>query len=306
VGALTSRDFRFQKRVWMLKATESVCPGCATGCNVRVDHEAGRIYRLKPRYNPAVNGRWMCDRGRMVYKGVHDEKRLTDPAVGGETLTWADATLALRDLLGGAAPTLGVASPHQSLEEMHQLRALAAAACGDAAAGDTWEGDEILIDADRTPNRGGLRLLGLAETGAAELAAKIAGAGGVVVILGGDPAADPAVAEAVRSHGRVVYVGTHANETSGAAHVVLPGATWAEKAGTFVNRQGRLQNFRQAVARAGNAREDWRILAELRDLAGGEAPGSLKAVRTAAAADLGLAADLNALPAEGFLPGGEA
>jgi NADH-quinone oxidoreductase subunit G len=149
-------------------------------------------------------------------------------------------------------------------------------------------------------------MLGLAETGGADLAARIAGADGVVLILGGNPAGDPAVADAVQAHGRVVYVGTHANETSRAAHLVLPGATWAEKAGTFVNRQGRLQTFRQAVARAGNAREDWRILAEVQALAGGDAPGSLKAVRVAVADDLGLAADLNALPAEGFVPGGEA
>jgi NADH-quinone oxidoreductase subunit G len=189
---------------------------------------------------------------------------------------------------------------------MHLLRTVAGTSCGDAAADDRGEGDEILLDADRTPNRAGLKMLGLDETAGADLAAKVAAADGAVLILGGDPGADPAVAEAIRAHGRVVYVGTHANATSGAAHLVLPGATWAEKAGTFVNRQGRLQTFRQAVARNGNAREDWRILAEIQALAGGEAPGSLKAVRTACAADLGLDADLNILPAEGFVPGGEA
>ena len=55
VGALTSRDFRFAKRVWMLKSARGVCPGCATGCNVRIDHEGGRVFRLKPLRNPQVN-----------------------------------------------------------------------------------------------------------------------------------------------------------------------------------------------------------------------------------------------------------
>jgi len=305
VGALTSRDFRFQKRVWMLKMTESVCPGCATGCNVRVDHEAGRIYRLKPRYNPAVNGNWMCDHGRMLYKAVHDPARLADPAVAGAAKSWAEASGAVANLLGGEAPALAVVSPHQSLEEMHQARALAAACCADAAPADRGEGDDILLDADRTPNRAGLALLGLAETAGTDLASRIEGARGAVLILGGDPAAEPAVAAAVAAHGGVIYLGTHANATSAAARVVLPGAAWAEKAGVFVNRRRRLQPFRQAVARAGNAREDWRILAELRAAAGQAAPGSLKAVRTAVAADLGLDVDLNALPAEGFLPGGD-
>ena len=103
VGALTSRDFRFQKRVWMLKAAESICPGCSMGCNVRVDHEAGRVYRLKPRRNPDVNGPWMCDKGRMIYKDVHAENRLQDPRRGGDVLRWADLGAVLADLTAGGA-----------------------------------------------------------------------------------------------------------------------------------------------------------------------------------------------------------
>ncbi len=34
VGALTSKDFRFQMRVWFLKETKSLCTSCATGCNI--------------------------------------------------------------------------------------------------------------------------------------------------------------------------------------------------------------------------------------------------------------------------------
>ncbi len=41
VGALLSSDFRFKMRVWFLKSTDSVCPGCSTGCNVSVDDRDG-------------------------------------------------------------------------------------------------------------------------------------------------------------------------------------------------------------------------------------------------------------------------
>jgi len=306
VGALTSRDFRFQKRVWMLKPTGSVCPGCATGCNVRVDHEAGRIFRLKPRYNPQVNGRWMCDRGRMTYKAVHESNRLKDPRLDGATMTWADMSDVVAGVLDNKVPALAVASPHQSLEEMWLLRALAEAACGGLAGADRADGDDLLLDADRTPNRAGLALLDLAEDDPGALAARITAASGAVLILGGDPAADETVAAAMRKQGKVIYVGTHDNQTSGAAKCVLPAATWAEKAGTFVNRQGRLQGFRQAVARCGNAREDWRILAELMTVSGaGEAPGSLKALRSMVAESVVPGTDLDNLPAQGFVPGGE-
>jgi len=306
VGALTSRDFRFQKRVWMLKAAESVCPGCATGCNVRVDHEAGRIYRLKPRYNPEVNGRWMCDHGRMLYKAVHEDSRLTEPTFKGETGRWADLQAELKTQMA-VGFGLVVSSAHQSLEEMFLLKTLAAggAVAGGLAGSNLAEGDDLLLEADRTPNRQGLAMLGLFEQEGPALAAAIKGAAGAVLVHGGDPAADSAVADALRRHGRAMYIGTHDNATAEACDMVLPGAMWAEKAGIFANKDGRLQNFKQAVARQGSGREDWRIVTELAELAGIDAPGSLKAVREALAVVLNLGqTNLNKLPARGLAPAG--
>jgi len=307
VGALTGRDFRFQKRVWMLKAATSICPGCATGCNIRIDHEAGRIYRLKPRFNPEVNGRWMCDKGRITYKAVHEDSRLGDPKVAGQPGNWAAVPGAVADL--GAKDGFGliIASPHQSLEEMYLLKTLAGTAPvhGGLTGADLGDKDKLLLDADRTPNRKGLGLLGIEQGEGAALAAVIKSAAGPILIHGGDPAADPAVAEALSGRD-IVYIGTHENATAGLAAVVLPGAMWAEKTGIFVNRDGRLQEFRQGVARHGSAREDWRILAELMSVGGLEdAPGSLKAARTGLTPAIGSDTDLNKIPERGFVPGGE-
>lgn len=306
VGALTSRDFRFQKRVWMLKSADGVCAGCATGCNVRVDHEAGRIYRLKPRRNAQVNGSWMCDEGRLTYKAVHADDRLSEPLWRGQVVSWADAKVRLAEV-AAAGFALVVGSAHQSLEELCLLKQVAPGAVfsGGLAGSDMGVGDDLLRSADRTPNRRGLRLAGLAEHGAAELAALIGAAKGAILVHGGDPAAAPEVAAALAGRQDVVYVGTHRRATAQAAALALPGATWAEKAGIFVNRQGRAQAFAQAVARPGQAREDWRVLAELLP-AGAAAPASLKALREAVRAQLGLAIDLDRLPADGALTGGEA
>ncbi len=71
VGALTSKDFRFKQRVWFLKDKPSVCNGCSTGCNVDVYFNKEGVWRLKPRHNDAVNGYWMCDVGRNIYKNVN-------------------------------------------------------------------------------------------------------------------------------------------------------------------------------------------------------------------------------------------
>jgi NADH-quinone oxidoreductase subunit G len=75
VGALTSKDFRFRQRVWYLKDGDTVCNGCSTGCNVKVYYNREGFFRVKPVYNEKVNGYWMCDEGRDIYKFVNRENR---------------------------------------------------------------------------------------------------------------------------------------------------------------------------------------------------------------------------------------
>lgn len=81
VGALTSQDFRFRQRVWYLKDKETICNGCSTGCNVKVYYNEEGLFRVKPVYNKEVNGYWMCDFGRDIYKFVNKDHRLADAKV---------------------------------------------------------------------------------------------------------------------------------------------------------------------------------------------------------------------------------
>src|SRR5664279_3284022 len=87
VGALTAKDFRFAMRAWELYSTPSVCPGCATGCNIEIHSARDHIYRLVPRPNAVVNKHWMCDEGRFTYKPIHGE-RLAAPRVAGASVEW--------------------------------------------------------------------------------------------------------------------------------------------------------------------------------------------------------------------------
>ncbi len=70
VGALTSKDFRFRQRVWFLSDKPSICTGCSTGCSVDVYHNKEGLWRVKPRHSE-VNGYWMCDHGREIYKSTN-------------------------------------------------------------------------------------------------------------------------------------------------------------------------------------------------------------------------------------------
>ncbi len=84
VGALTSREYRFQSRPWdLVRHTESVCPLCSNGCNVVLDvrhrQRGEELLRIRPRENPAVNRWWMCDEGRFAFQYFSDPARLRAP-----------------------------------------------------------------------------------------------------------------------------------------------------------------------------------------------------------------------------------
>jgi NADH-quinone oxidoreductase subunit G len=64
VGALTHRDWRFNTRIWFTKQSDGICPGCSTGCNVKVAVRDGEVVQVKARLNSAVNKEWLCDEGR--------------------------------------------------------------------------------------------------------------------------------------------------------------------------------------------------------------------------------------------------
>ena len=64
-----------------------------------------------------------------------------------------------------------------------------------------------------------------------------------------------------------VYIGHHGDKGAQQADLVLPGAAYAEKHGTYVNTEGRVQRGEKAAFPPGEAREDWAILRACRELA---------------------------------------
>ena len=85
----------------------------------------------------------------------------------------------------------------------------------------------------------------------------------VVLSLGADEMNHEPFADALK-----VYVGHHGDKGAHAADVILPAASYAEKDGTYVNTEGRVQYAEKAVFAPGDAREDWTILRALADVLG--------------------------------------
>jgi NADH-quinone oxidoreductase subunit G len=103
VGALQSRQFLHKSRVWYLKATPQVCPGCARGCTIQVWHRKPEwflksldqrqntsIARITPLENEAVNGPWICNKGRDLAR-IFERTRADQPMLKGRPVPVAEA-----------------------------------------------------------------------------------------------------------------------------------------------------------------------------------------------------------------------
>jgi NADH-quinone oxidoreductase subunit G len=118
-----------------------------------------------------------------------------------------------------------------------------------------WNGFNVLHLA--AARMGGL-MLGYAQQGG--IADLVAARPRLLLSLGADE-----VDYAKFAKSTVVYIGHHGDKGAHAADIVLPGAAWTEKAGTYVNTEGRVQFAEKAVFAPGDAREDWTILRALAD-----------------------------------------
>ncbi len=264
VGALTSNDFRFQQRVWFLKETKSVCPNCSTGCNTVLWSREGVVYRQTPRDNDAVNQCWMCDYGRLHFKYINDPARLTSPtvksAVYGErvNLTWVEATRQIAGKLKAAKGVAGIASGRATTEELFLFKKLVGELVDIVP--HTGEADGKLLQADRNPNTAGAKLTGVATGKLAEIIEGIkAGKIKTLVVLGEDAVEE----ELLKKLELLVVIDTLPTKATEHANYVLPGTTFAEKRGTFVNGKNRLQRFNAAIPPVGIARPEWQTLTAL-------------------------------------------
>ena len=135
VGALTSKPFRFRARAWEMVQREGVAAHDAVGSNIYVHVRRGRLLRVVPRENEAVNEVWLSDRDRFSYEGLYAEDRLLRPRVRGEDGAWHEvdweialdaAAREIRAVLGAEGPAgIGaLASPVATTEEHYLLQAL--------------------------------------------------------------------------------------------------------------------------------------------------------------------------------------
>ncbi len=284
VGALTAKDFRFASPTWFLDKTPTTCTSCSRGCSMEINskkgpisgnhtgvgvQQPGQVHRQRPRFNPDVNGHWMCDHGRTNYKFVNDA-RITESAIrrGAETIeiTFDEALAELRSLMGFApvgavgdsrgSKALLLASANCTLEELYQLKKLAA----DHLSADLMVArhvpdgieDQLLRKSDQHANTKGAELLGIPVldlTGANqgdESKAESAAANAVLCCVGFNVSISQPLERVARAAAKVIAISACITSLTERADLIVAGLTYAEKDGLVVNFEGHTQRLKPA------------------------------------------------------------
>jgi NADH-quinone oxidoreductase subunit G len=218
-----------------------------------------------PVLNARIRKRWRFGNfpiGR-VGPSVHATYDVQDLGAGPETLAEiAAGSHPFAEVLKNAKKPLIIigqgALAREDGEAVLALAARTAEAVG--AVSPEWNGFSVLhaaasrvgaLDLGFVPGENGLDVAGMARAGALDVA----------FLLGADEVE-------VGPGAFVVYVGTHGDRGAHRADVILPGAAYTEKSGTYVNTEGRPQLASRAGFAPGEAREDWAILRALSEQVG--------------------------------------
>jgi NADH-quinone oxidoreductase subunit G len=271
VGALTSKDFRFRQRVWYLKDSETICNGCSTGCNVKAYYNKEGFFRVKPSYNEKVNGHWMCDEGRDVYKFVNREHRLLKAQAHG-LAGWTEMTA------GSAAKAAGEALRAQAGDSLalvltaqytvEEFDAIVSTFVNEFKTKkiffwvnnkETFDSfDGLLIRGDKNPNtKGLLKVLekhGISATWSELTQGLSSGSIKTVVVAGPEnTAVYPDYADRVKELSKasqLIWIQSTQHESlkSLTGNVrLIPAKSFVEKDGTFINHAGLEQKFKKVT-----------------------------------------------------------
>jgi NADH-quinone oxidoreductase subunit G len=266
VGALTNRDFRFKSRVWEMSSTKSICSGCSRGCNIDIWVRNNEALRLTPRFNNEVNSYWMCDNGRLnTFKFVNSEDRVEGPFLRREgnliKTGWDEAiAFAVSELKSfGKDEIAFIGSAFATNEDNYIFARFAKSIIGSRHVDfmphiKRGESDKLLITEDKSPNSLGAFLVGI-QPGKGGLgfdgiiqAIKEGKIKAVYMLEDDIISARPELEPVFAKLDLLIVHATNFNKTTALAELVLPASSYAEKHGSFVNFEGRVQRIRTAVA----------------------------------------------------------
>lgn len=245
VGALTSKQHRFQARVWEMAHAPAIDMNDSTGTNIFVWIRDNKVLRLTPRANVEINDYWMPDAHRLNVD-YYNEMRASGVKLKGDIpVEFEDgirqAAEAISNHTGGF---IFLGSPYESLESNFALRQLAASLGQDtvyylphvvAGHGDDW-----LISDDRTPNAAACELLGFKPISAETLTSLLADQKDPLVYSLENRYAISQAGKDMATNTVIVHA-THVHEAHEQFEYVLPAAIDIEGEGIYINHKGHAQ-----------------------------------------------------------------
>jgi NADH-quinone oxidoreductase subunit G len=273
VGALLSKPFLHKARVWYLKPTPSVCPGCARGCTVNIWHRKPEwhlraldpqqnvsIARVTPRENPAVNGPWICNKGRDLAQ-IFERPRADHAMQKGKPIEVPEAIEAARRLIRGAKRAVALVSNWGANEE---LAAFKEALGGRFATfvkhdhepqpGERLE-DHLLIRPDKNPNTAGA----LALFGAESLSEPAFAADTDLVLVWGEGCNFARLPPGAK----IIFLNAYLQPENGHADVFIPVSIQTERAGHYTNFTGVVSGFEPCFAKKATVADAQEVFAAL-------------------------------------------
>jgi len=277
VGALTHRKWRFNTRMWYTQATETICPGCSTGCNAKVHVRDDQVVQVKARLNSEVNKEWMCDEGRYGFDRFLPKERCLYPTKAGLELEWDAAFKELSNLKNGKS--LILAAPDLLLEEFYLLKLLCDRYLPDASRALAYRErsltpvEAILISPDYAANFQGAIFSGYID-GGESLEQQLEGHVKAIkqkkfdnILFVGDRSltdkdqADTALLAAINEMPRRFGIlSDRESPLASLSQLVFPARSILEKSGLLINRAGRLQFSAQSIDFPIGSEPEWRIL----------------------------------------------
>ena len=257
VGALLSTSFLHKARVWYLKPTPSVCPGCARGCTVNLWHRRPEwmlrspgmraqnesIDRVTPLENPTVNGPWICNKGRDLAK-VFGRARAEVAMLKGRPAELQGALAQARALIAAASRPVALVSSWGSNEELEACKAALGGrflafvkADQSPEPGEVVE-DEFLIRADKNPNTEGARTL------FGEAAPDIPKDADLVFVWG-----EGYDFGLIPPGAKIIYLNAWLQPENGHADVFIPVSIQTERDGHYTNFHGVVSAFARCFAK---------------------------------------------------------
>jgi NADH-quinone oxidoreductase subunit G len=280
VGALLSRAFLHKARVWYLKPTPSVCPGCERGCSVNIWHRKSewklnaldpkhnaRIDRVTPLENPAVNGPWICNKGRDLAQ-IFERARAEQAMCKGTPVELNAAIAIARAAIDAARRPVALVSSWGSNEELAAFdKALGKRfACHVKAdwlpvAGERIA-DDLLIRPDKNPNGAAARALfpPLPDDAAAVFPPDC----DLVLVWG-----EGLSFAKLPPRAKIIYLNSWLQPENGHADVFLPISVQTERSGHYTNFKGVVSAFEACFAKPPGVADAAKVFAAL---AGGSMP----------------------------------